>query len=194
MREGAIERIKAASRGGKRSTPSNAARIPKLFRKAMSVSLPRKTSSRNMTRPISAIGTGWPTTPAREPASDLRKCSPPLAHLADTASAPPHMSLGVDEDRWAGRVAICNSLSRDAIGVPLGSRKSMCLTLPKREGRGAACKPEQPAAGQCDPRPINNRFGHHPVQPPASVRLAAADQRVNGQRRRFVLVPKLADQ
>jgi hypothetical protein len=62
--------------GGKRSTPSNAARIPKLFRKAISVSLPRKTSSRNMTRPIPAIGTGWPTTAAREPARDLRKCSP----------------------------------------------------------------------------------------------------------------------
>jgi hypothetical protein len=41
MREGAIERMNAASRGGKRSMPSKAARIPKLFRKAISVSLPR---------------------------------------------------------------------------------------------------------------------------------------------------------
>jgi hypothetical protein len=32
MRDGAIERMNAASRGGNKSTPSNAARIPKLFR------------------------------------------------------------------------------------------------------------------------------------------------------------------
>src|SRR5207248_4294718 len=55
---------------------------------------------------------------------------PPLAHLTDTAGAPPHMGLGVDEDRWAGRVAICNSLSRGAIGVALGSGRSMWLALP----------------------------------------------------------------
>jgi hypothetical protein len=35
------------------------------------------------------------------------------------------MSLGVDKDRWAGRVAIGNLLSREPIDVPLGRRKSM---------------------------------------------------------------------
>ena len=97
MRDGAIERINAASLGGNRSTPSNAARMPKLLRKAISVSLPKKTSSRNITRPISAIGTGYPSPGART-GKRFEETLPPFAHLADASGAPPYMGLRVDQD------------------------------------------------------------------------------------------------
>jgi hypothetical protein len=72
------------------------------------------------------------------------------------------MGLGVDEDRWAGRVAISNLLCREAVDVVLGSRKAVHLTL--TEGKGRAGEPEDPAAGQCvSSRPIETDFGHEPV-------------------------------
>ena len=67
---------------------------------------------------------------------------PSLAHLADAAGAPPHMGLGVDEDRWAGRVAIGDPLSREAVDVLLGGRKTVRLAMPEGEGRGAAREPK----------------------------------------------------
>ena len=71
-----MPRIKAASLGGNRSIPSKAPRMPKLLRKAMSVSLCKNISSSHIIRPMSAMGTGLPMTLARFPASVLRKCSP----------------------------------------------------------------------------------------------------------------------
>jgi hypothetical protein len=38
------------------------------------------------------------------------------------------MGLGVDEDRWAGRVAIGNSICREAVDVVLGSWKAGAIT------------------------------------------------------------------
>jgi hypothetical protein len=72
---------------------------------------------------------------------------PALAHLADAAGAPPHMGLGVDEDRWAGRVAIGDLLCREVVDVVLGRRKAVYLTLPEGKDRAGAREPEHPTAG-----------------------------------------------
>ena len=96
----------------------------------------------------------------------------PLAHLTNAAGTPPHMGLGVDEDRWAGRVAIGDPLCREAVDVLLGSWKAAHLTLPERKDRAGAREPDHLAAGQCvSPRPIETAFGHEPVPAVATLRL-----------------------
>ena len=72
---------------------------------------------------------------------------PTLAHLADATGAPPHMGLGIDEDRWAGRFAIRNSLCRETVDVVLRRRKAVYLTLPESKDRTGAREPEHPTAG-----------------------------------------------
>jgi hypothetical protein len=76
---------------------------------------------------------------------------PSLAHLPDAAGTPLHMGLGVDEDWWAGRVAIGNPLDGKMVDIMPGDWKSMRLALPKREDRGA---PATPSAWRRDSVPL----------------------------------------
>jgi hypothetical protein len=89
----------------------------------------------------------------------FQKMLPSLAHLADAAGTPPYVRLGVDENRWACRVAIGNPLCREMVDVVFGSREAMRLALKKREGRGPTRELERSSAGQrlSPPRPIENR-------------------------------------
>ena len=91
-----------------------------------------------------------------EMAERLRASASPLAHLTNAAGTPPHMGLGVDEDRWAGRVAIGNSICREAVDVVLSSWKAVHLTLPESKDRAGAREPDHPAGrpegdDQCGP-------------------------------------------
>jgi len=84
-----------------------------------------------------------------------------LAHLTNAAGTPPHMGLGVDEDRWACRIAIGNSICREAVDVVLGSWKAVHLALPEGKDRAGAREPDHPAAGQCvSLKPVETAFGH----------------------------------
>jgi len=71
------------------------------------------------------------------------------------------MGLGVDEDRWAGRVAIGNSICREAVDVVLCSWKAVHLTLPESKDSAGAREPDHPATGQSvSPKPVETAFGH----------------------------------
>src|SRR5262252_9570507 len=94
----------------------------------------------------------------------FEKMLPALAHLTDAAGTPPHMGLGIDEDRRAGRLVIGNPLYCQPVDVLLGGRKSMCLARPKGENRGATRKLERSSARQClSERAIETAFYHEPI-------------------------------
>ena len=89
---------------------------------------------------------------------------PPFAHLTDAARTPPHMGLGIDENRKAGRVAIGNSLYCQPVDVLFEGRKTMCLVLPKGENRGATRELERSSPGQyLSVGAIKQAFHHEPI-------------------------------
>jgi hypothetical protein len=69
------------------------------------------------------------------------------------------MCLGVDEDRRAGRGAIGDALSGDAVDILLGRWKTVRLAMPEGARCGAAREAQQPAARhRIFPRLTNHRL------------------------------------
>jgi hypothetical protein len=69
----------------------------------------------------------------------FEKMLSPVAHLADAAGAPPHVSLCVDQDRGMHRVAVGNPFRHEAVDKTLPRRReTLHLPLPECEepGRG----------------------------------------------------------
>jgi len=125
--------------------------MPKLLRNAISVWLSSSASSKNMTRPISAIGTGRPTTAARDPAKVLRKFSP--------------RSVSARGPLARHQTCVCMSIS--SFGRMAGSRSAICCTASRstnEPGEGCAmaarspsnAAPAAPAASDSTPRLLNS--------------------------------------
>jgi hypothetical protein len=148
MRDGAIERMNAASRGGKRSTPSNAARIPKLCKKRDVGLTAEKDVFEEHDSPHIGDRHGMADYRGARARKRFEEMLTPLAHLVDAAGTPPHTGLGVDEDRWACQVAIGNPLCCQAVDKAFGGRNAMRLALQEGENCGAACKFKRLSAGQ----------------------------------------------
>jgi hypothetical protein len=122
MRDGAIERMNAASRGGIEINAIECRTHAEAVQKGY-IGLAAKKDILEKHH-ATHVGDRHRMADHRGPRTRERfeEMFPPLAHLADAAGTPPHMGLGVDEDRWAGRVAIGNPLRREMVDVMLGNR------------------------------------------------------------------------